>query len=102
VLELIHRKFIRGFAYLLVNHKLEGYASPKEDEVTKRPKRLKSELNWEIKFKVELDELYWKNSQGYNIWWEDWMEITPCEYSQPNAPQDWTRRREELWIVKSV
>ena len=30
------------------------------------------------------------------------MEIISCEYSQPNSPQDWTRRREELWIIKSV
>ena len=30
------------------------------------------------------------------------MEMTSCEYSQPNSPQDWTRRREELGIIKSV
>ena len=30
------------------------------------------------------------------------MEITSYEYSQPNSPQDWTRRREELRIIKSV
>ena len=30
------------------------------------------------------------------------MEITSCEYSQPNSPQDWTRRREELGIIKSI
>ena len=29
------------------------------------------------------------------------MEMTSCEYSQPNSPQDWTRR-EELGIIKSV
>ena len=30
------------------------------------------------------------------------METTSCEYCQPNSPQDWMRRREELGIVKSV
>ena len=30
------------------------------------------------------------------------MEIKSCEYSQPNSPQDWTRKREELGIIKSV
>ena len=30
------------------------------------------------------------------------MEITSCEFSQPNSPQDWTRRREELEIIKSI
>jgi hypothetical protein len=30
------------------------------------------------------------------------MEMTSYEYSQPNSPQDWTRRREELEIIKSV
>ena len=30
------------------------------------------------------------------------MEITSCEYYQPNSPQDWTRRREELGIIKSI
>jgi len=30
------------------------------------------------------------------------MEIKSCGYSQPNSPQDWTRRREELGIIKSV
>jgi len=30
------------------------------------------------------------------------MKIKSCEYSQPNSPQDWTRRREELGIIKSV
>jgi len=30
------------------------------------------------------------------------MEIKSCEYSQPNSPQDWTRRREELRFTKSV
>ena len=30
------------------------------------------------------------------------MEIKSCEYSQPNSPQDWTRRREELGFTKSV
>ena len=30
------------------------------------------------------------------------MEIKSYEYSQPNSPQDWTRRREELGFTKSV
>ena len=30
------------------------------------------------------------------------MKIKSCEYSQPNLPQDWTRRREELGIIKYV
>ena len=30
------------------------------------------------------------------------MKITSCEYSQSNSPQDWTRRREELEIIKYV
>jgi len=30
------------------------------------------------------------------------MEITSCEFSQPNSPQDWTRRREELEIINSI
>jgi hypothetical protein len=30
------------------------------------------------------------------------MKMTSREYSQPNSPQDWTRRREELKIIKSV
>ena len=30
------------------------------------------------------------------------MEIKSCGYSQPNSPQDWTRPREELGIIKSV
>jgi hypothetical protein len=30
------------------------------------------------------------------------MGTTSCEYSQPNSPQDWTRRRKELSIIKSV
>ena len=30
------------------------------------------------------------------------MGITSCEYSQPNSSQDWTRRREELSIIKSI
>ena len=30
------------------------------------------------------------------------MEIKSYEYSQSNSPQDWTRRREELGIIKSV
>ena len=30
------------------------------------------------------------------------MEATSYEYCQPNSPQDWTRRREELRIIKSV
>jgi len=30
------------------------------------------------------------------------MEIKSCEYSQPNSPQDWTRRRQDLGIIKSV
>ena len=29
------------------------------------------------------------------------MEISSCEYSKPNSPQDWTRR-EELGIIKSI
>jgi hypothetical protein len=30
------------------------------------------------------------------------MKMTSCEYFEPNSPQDWTRRREELRIIKSV
>jgi len=30
------------------------------------------------------------------------MEIKSYEYSQSNSPQDWTRRREELGIIKSI
>ena len=30
------------------------------------------------------------------------MEIKSYEYSQPNSPQDWTRRRQDLEIIKSV
>jgi len=30
------------------------------------------------------------------------MEIKSCRYSQLNSPQDWTKRREELGIIKSV
>ena len=30
------------------------------------------------------------------------MEINSYGYSQPNSPQDWTTRREELEFTKSV
>ena len=30
------------------------------------------------------------------------METTSFQYSQPNLPQDWTRRREELEIINSI
>ena len=65
-------------------------------------KEIKSLSLNKVKFEVEWDNLYCKNSQEYKCWQVDWMNTTSCEYSQLKSPQDWTRRREELWNVKSI
>jgi hypothetical protein len=44
-----------------------GYSSPKEDVVARGQKDQNLSLN-KIKVEVELDNLYWKNSQDYKHW----------------------------------